>query len=694
MRRVPTIGLVLSGGGAKGLAHIGVLQVLEAEGIVPKVVTGTSIGALVGGLYAIGHSAATLDSLVTGLDWASYFLDAPARRFLSLDRRFSGERTIASLPFGERKIGLPSGAITGQRISELLARLTWPVQTERDFRRFPIPFSATATDIETGETVVLDHGSLARALRASMSIPSLLSPVLLEGRVLIDGGITRNLPAMDARALGADLIICSDVSDRLLPASRLKSLVDVLAQTVTIYMHASNVTERALCDIYIQPETADLTAADFNHADAWIARGRDAANEVRAQLRALAGRVPPSPRLPSRSGSDSVRVATVVVHGVTGAAEQAVRQRLRLPDAGFVSAVQLDSAVQRVYATELFDEVTYRLEARGADTAVVVDASIRNQDRIGLGLRYDDSYDASLLVTLTLHNRLGFGSTTEFDVRIGEQLRIAMQHAQVGIGQSRIIAGSMSYSRTPLPVYIGDKQVAQTRTQVSNATALIGVLLGDRGAVGVELKGEDARAYTAIGAIDSSQHLTFASGAAVLRWDTFDRSAFPSSGGLVSLRTEYAFGGASFTHHVANGAMALPLSHSLTALGRATVGASSPDSSLPVHYRFMLGGSYPAPLFPETQVANVGLRLQERSGDAVSRVGVGLQWEARSSIFATVRTDVGYAGHGLTFDRDKYETGVGVALGALTPVGPLELSASGRRGGGRPRLELSFGYPF
>jgi hypothetical protein len=221
----------------------------------------------------------------------------------------------------------------------------------------------------------------------------------------------------------------------------------------------------------------------------------------------------------------------------------------------------------------------------------------------------------------------------------------------------------------------------------------VGLLLGDRGAIGVELKGEHSRAATVIGATDSAQSRTFGTGAAIFRWDSFDRAAFPRRGGMLSLRSEYAFGGARFTQHVANGAVALPLTHSLTALGRATVGTSSPESALPLNYRFMLGGSYPAPLFPETQVASVGFRPQERSGAAVARLGVGAQWEARRNLFVTVRSDAGYAASRLSLDR-AYDSGIALALGTLTALGPVEISVSGRPGEEGPRLEASLGYPF
>jgi len=693
----PRVGIVLSGGGAKGLAHVGVLAVLESEGVSAEIVTGASIGAVLGGLYAIGYSPAALDSIVTTLDWASSFRDAPESRFLSLDRRVSGERTIVSLPIERWRITLPSGAISGQRISEVMERLTWAAQTERDFRRLPKAFAATATDIETGETVVLDRGSLAEAMRASMSIPSLFAPVRVNGRLLVDGGVTRNLPARDARALGANFLICSDVSDPLFPASRLRSLLDVLLQTVTIYTNVSNVAERPLCDIYIKPNTEGLTAGDFARATEWIRRGTDAAAAIRPALHDLGQRLLPAPGSASRLTRvvGSVRIGDVIVEGVTGAAERVIRTRLQLRGGQNVSADQLDAAVKRVYASELFEQVHYRLEARAIDTALVVTASVRAQDEVGVGLRYDDTYKAALLFTTRLRNPLGFGSSTQIDVRLGDPFRVAVQQSNVGIVGSRLLAvAAAAYTRTPVPLYDSGQRVTEARDEVFTASAFVGLPLGDVGIAGVEVKGEHAKAAATITPFDTGQRRTFVSAALALRWNSFDRPAYPTRGGMLSLRSEHSLGGDRFTQQFGSGTLALPLTRRLTALGRATVGRSSPARAVPLHERFILGGTYPPPLFPETYVPGIGLRPQERSGVAVSTLGAALQSEVRHDVFATLRADVGQAGPKLTLDRDAFDAGVGVALGVRTSLGPLELTVSRRARSGRPHVELSLGYPF
>ncbi|MGK2960801.1 MAG: patatin-like phospholipase family protein, partial [Gemmatimonadaceae bacterium] len=675
----PRIGLVLGGGGAKGLAHIGVLQILHEENISPSIVTGTSMGALVGGLYAIGHTPAGLDSIVTSLDWISYFRDVPERRFLSPGRRLGSDRTVLSLPIHDWKVTLPSGTISGQRISELLANLTWSVQAERDFSRLPRSFAAIATDIETGRTVVLNSGSLAETMRASMSIPSLFSPVVVDGMLLVDGGVTRNLPAREAKDLGADIIICSDVTDTLRPASRLRSLLDILMQTVSIYMNAVSEADRPLCDIYIHPETEDLTIADFAAARTWITRGRDAAGRVRGELAALRARSQ-SEYVAPLAPSNPARISGVRVEGVTGPAERVVRRRLELPGEGQVSAGELEAAVQRAYATQMFESVTYRLEQAGPDTLAVITALPRQEDRLGLGIRHDDTYNVSVLLTGHLGNRLGFGSTTELELRLGEQLRAAFQHSTPELGASPVVAsGGISFTRTPVPFYSGRRQTSESRLEVSNALASLGVLVGAAGSIGTHLKLEHARTTESVAAIDSTTSVTFTSIAAHLRWETLDRSGFPTRGTRLTVKSERALSGADFSHHVAIGLIALPLAPRFTLVGRAAAGKSSNADDLPLHYVFMLGGLYPAPLYPGTQIAFAGFRPQQVKGTSVSVAGAALQWKAFGEVYAITRVDVGYAGTPLSLDSRLYHVGAGIALGALTPFGPAELSLSGRK---------------
>ena len=693
--RAPRVALVLSGGGAKGIAHVGVLKVLEEEGISPQIVTGTSMGALVGGLYAMGYSPAGLDSLVRRLDWPSYFRDTPEYGFVGFHRRRNGERSLVSVPMNHWRPTLPSGAVSGQRVSRLLMSLTWPAQTTRDFRTLPRQFVAVATDIETGQAIVLDHGSLAQVMRASMSLPSIFEPVTLDGRLLMDGGIVRNLPASDARQRGADVVICSDVSDPLAAAAELRSLTDVLMQTIVFQSNASTTAERRLCDVYIHPDITGLTAVNFDNPALILSRGTLAANAMREQLRAL--RLPPAPANYVRHApwQDTVHAQRIVIEGLTGRAALRVRRALELRDGGSYTATALDSALQRAYGTDLYERLQYRIDATGADTAIVVSAKMQTQDRVGIGFRFDDTYKAAILFSALLRNRLGTGSTTEIEARLGEQLKLNVEHISTSVENPRYILGAGSaLTRTPLAVYDNGLRVVELTLSVAQVRAFTGAHFGRYGGIGIELTGEAANAATLIAIRDSSRRDAFASVAIGFAWDALDRPQYPRRGVSLFVRSEFASGNTRFQQHIARARIAQPVARSLTLLADAVVGGATRRDQLPPHRRFQLGGAFPSVIFPERQVDFLGLRPTEEFGTSLVRAATALQWEMRREVFATLRTNVGYAGGPLTLDRRLYHTGIGLTIGTLTLVGPIEITASAQDRRGGTRVEFNLGRMF
>ncbi|MDX1641798.1 MAG: patatin-like phospholipase family protein, partial [Balneolaceae bacterium] len=226
------VGLVLSGGGAMGIAHIGVIQAIEEAGIRIDYITGTSMGSLVGGLYAIGYTSDQLAEMATSNNFVELFTEKPDRKYISNYEKIIDDRTIVTFPISEKSIDLPVGIISGQNIYTYLARLTQSVHGIEEFDDFPIPFAAVATDLETGEAKVFRSGYLPDALRASISIPSLFSPHNIDGKLYVDGGLIRNLPVQDAIEMGADYTIAVDVSSPLMPKDSLNTFAKVLNQSV------------------------------------------------------------------------------------------------------------------------------------------------------------------------------------------------------------------------------------------------------------------------------------------------------------------------------------------------------------------------------------------------------------------------------------------------------------------------------
>src|SRR5215472_14190933 len=289
----PRIGLVLSGGGARGTAHIGVLKVLEQMHVPIDAIAGTSMGAVVGGLYASGLSARDIEKIMTSINWQDAFRDRPPREDLDLRRKQEDETFLVKYHLGVRDghIVVPKGLIQGQKLTETLRRLTLPVARMSDFDELPTPFRAVATDLESGDSVVMGSGDLTSAMRASLSAPGVFAPVEREGRLLVDGGVADNLPVDIARSMGVDVLIVVDVGSPLVPRQELTSAPVISNQMLSILIKRNAQAQLAALgsrDILIRPELGNASAFDFGNVARVIGVGEKAARGSAAQLQARA----------------------------------------------------------------------------------------------------------------------------------------------------------------------------------------------------------------------------------------------------------------------------------------------------------------------------------------------------------------------------------------------------------------------
>lgn len=288
----PRIGLVLSGGGARGTAHVGVLKVLEEMHIPVDAIAGTSMGAVVGGLYASGLNAREIEKIMTSLNWQEAFRDRPPREDLTLRRKQEDESFLVKFPLGVRghKVVLPKGLIEGQRLGQMLRQLTLPVARITDFDALPTPFRAVATNLENGEAVVISDGDLTSAMRASMSAPGIFAPVERRDLVLVDGGIADNIPVDIARAMGVDLVIVVDVGAPLLPRGKLGDVTAVSNQMLAILLRRNAESQLATLtprDVLISPALGDTSSFDFGAVKRVISIGEAAARAAASQLAPL-----------------------------------------------------------------------------------------------------------------------------------------------------------------------------------------------------------------------------------------------------------------------------------------------------------------------------------------------------------------------------------------------------------------------
>lgn len=435
----PRIGLVLSGGGALGLAHVGVLKVLEEYRVPVDAVAGTSMGAIVGGAYAAGYSAAEVEALVRSTDWVGLLDDRPPRRDVPYRRKVDDFRylTRLELGFNHGRFQAPRGLIAGQQFGFELQRLLLHTAGVDSFDQLPIPFRAVAADIETGDMVVLDHGSLARAIRASMSVPGVFAPVEIDGRLLVDGGIVRNLPVDVMRSMGVDVVIAVDIASPLDPREELDSPVEVTGQMVSMVIRANSERQGWAADVLIKPEVAGFHGADFDRADELIPRGEAAARSLEPILRGYAVPAEDYARYRQehfgRPRRVPERVASVQLTIGSTAEPDFVLDRVRTRPGDPFDPARIAADLRRLYATGDYELVDVGIRAEGPDAALQITAHDKswgpNYVRFGLFMNADfegsSAFNVLANYTMTRLNR--WRGEAKFAAQIGEKPRAAAE---------------------------------------------------------------------------------------------------------------------------------------------------------------------------------------------------------------------------------------------------------------------------
>ncbi len=465
--RPKRLGLVLSGGGAKGFAHIGVLKVMEEEGIRPDLITGTSMGSVIGGLYACGYSAAQLERIVLAIHWEDVLTNKiPLDRIAIEEKPYYG-RFLVELPFDGLTPQLPSGLIRGQKIDELLRRVTLPYHGTTDFDSLPIPFACVATDVGRGRAVLQRKGLLADALRASMSIPTVFSPPTEDTLMLVDGGTLRNFPVTDAKAMGADLVIGVQVGDGLLPSEKLLSGVDILMQASMFISLLEDPHQKELCDVYLRPDLTGYGTASFTQeaAAVLIQRGYDVADQHREQIRAVAAKLPATRRnMPPPAGlalPDSIRVDRLVV--TTDRRGNAPLIKGRLSNTGHLAVKDLEAQIDLLYGTLNYDLINYRLDMSQGDSVLAVKAASAPNEKLGVSLNFDNFNQASVGLMMISRDRLMEGSRLMGEAYISRYPQVEVNFLKY-VGQRRRFASLLGgyYSRTPFYFKDIDNEVAAT----------------------------------------------------------------------------------------------------------------------------------------------------------------------------------------------------------------------------------------
>ncbi len=702
----PRVAVVLSGGNAKGFAEVGVLRVLESLHVPIDLVTGTSMGAIIGGLYAMGYSPDDLEHLAVSEDWSSFFARPDNRRDRTIDTKGASERYVITFPLHRARPGLPRGYLSRQGIAEHIERYTWPASGDTDFTRLPTPYAALVTDLATGMPILMQSGSLAQAMEASASLPGIFPPLrLADGRSAVDGAVIRNIPATDARTLGADILICVDVSERIAPVTALRSLVDVVNQTVAFRVQASNAVELPQCTVVITPDISGLPTGAYDRAPEWIARGEAAALARRPQLEAIAdslrrirGAQPPRAAV---GDVDSVYVRAIRWTPVSAGADGIVRGTHELAGDSWLTRRDVEDAVGRLYATGRFDQVSFRLVPRSTLHDLVFDLSEGNRDLLGLGVRYDTPGGVALLADVTMADWISAGSSTSLSARLGTDQQFEISDI-LGAGPNAHFTQTYraTAARTTLPQFRAPGYTDAPEFDVREISAEVGRRLTRSAAIAVGLAHQWSH-DGASGATDewAPERQSLSTISASLNADTYDRGVAPTHGYAVHWRSEIAAhdrgGSDTYVRHLFDAQGAYSIASGVALVGKLDLDYAG-GSDLPQHARFFLGGSVPSAVWDRQFVPFLGLAPQSRVGTAMQALQGGVQIEAPRKIIATVRGNIGnvFADWPGRAHRSQYVSGGGLTLGTTLPPGPVAVTIASRGWRATPIVEFSFGAIF
>ena len=425
----PKIGLVLSGGGAKGFAHIGVLKVLEQAGVKIDYIAGTSMGAVVGGLYASGYSATQIDSIFYNTNFDQLLQDYIPRSSKSFYEKRNDQMYALTLPFNKFKMGIPIAYSKGMYNYNLLSKLTHKVRYITDFSTLPIPFLCIATDIEKGEQVILKEGYLAQAMLASSAFPSLFTPVEIDGRILIDGGVVNNYPIDEIRKMGADIVIGVDVQDDLKDRKSLKDATRILVQITNLEMIRIMKDKQKQTDIYIKPDVSEYGVISFDAGKGIIKKGEEAAFAVYEQIKKFSDTTGTYKLNRMKVVTDSITIKNISINKLDNYTRSYILGKLNFKNGKTIYYDDLKTGIDNLNATQNFSRISYTLE--GTENAEELKLTLTEnpvKTFLKFGLHYDGLYKSAVLTNITQKKSLFKNDVLSFDLGLGDNIRYNLDY--------------------------------------------------------------------------------------------------------------------------------------------------------------------------------------------------------------------------------------------------------------------------
>jgi len=710
------VGLILSGGGAKGMAHVGVLKEIERAGVRIDYIGGSSMGAIVGGLYACGYSAAQLEQMLYTFDLNAIISDGFDRTAKSFETKADDERYAITLPMVKGKIQFPLSLSKGQNTYNLLVQLMHEQRNIYDFSKLPIPFYCIATDINSGEKVLLEKGFLPLAVNASSALPTIFSPVKVNDRLLIDGGVADNYPIDEMLQKEVDVIIGVDTQGYIASSVSPKTFSEVLVRIGSFRNEHTMPPKKAKTSIYIRPEVHDYSMLSFSESKAIVKKGEDAGKAAFSQLKQLAKQQKPVDRPPKKI-PDSFHLDKLSVSESPNYNKNYLLGKIRLKPNDTYRFKKLQDGMTNLAATHNFDAFRYTLNTQNGIETLTVDLSeAKHTTFFRGGLHYDDLMGGSALVNLTHKHALIKNDEASLDLIFGEYFRYAFSYfIDKGVFWSIGLSATLNQFDTKAPFTVGKFgspttfQAQSTHGLVQKNTLYAQTLFREEMVLGVGISHQKNNFKTNVFNPESGRFLyvdnaDYYSAKGYLKVDTRNNAYYPKKGGFFDGSMEYFFSqktvesfgnftpflvgkaqmGYSFSPHI-------KWAFSLNAMGGFTI--KNPNTPT---FDFMFGG------YGNTPVLNyqpfVGLPQQHIGGDSFVKGEVIMDYEWLSRHHLRLLLHLGIVNNAIFSTKQWAKKpdffGTGLAYGLETFAGPLEITTAYSPQFGKLVYHASFGWRF
>lgn len=706
------VGLVLSGGGAKGMAHIGALKVLEEIGMPIDYIVGTSMGSIIGGLYAIGYTPEQMDSMVRVQDWPFLLSDRTPRSDKNMAEREADEQYVISVPFSKTAIKEATGGlIKGQNIYNLFSELTLGYHDSIDFYKLPIPFACVAEDIVKGEEKVFHEGVLATAMRASMAIPGVFTPVRLDSMVLVDGGVVNNYPVNVARQMGADIIIGVDVQSELRPSNELNSAGSILGQLVDLMGQDLYLKNLKATNMHIKVDVKGYSAASFTKQaiDTLIIRGEEAARNQWDALKALKKEIgvyesyQPT-RVDKYEPTDWIMVGNIYFNGLDEKDKKWIMKRCDLKENALNSIQRIEETTSIIRSNTSYSSVSYDLtHDKNGLFNLKYTVSKKQENRINIGIRFDSEEIASLLLNVRSTLKTNLPSYVSATARLGKRYAAKLTY---GIEPSPLTSLGLTYQfqYNDIDYYrFGKRSFNSTFRYHMGEIAYHNVWLRNfRFGLGVHYELYDYGKF-----LHDDGHEAFNLGNEYffnyfvdLHYDSYDKAYFPSKG--VMFNGTYKMHTDNFTEYNEQA----PFS-SISGALEGVIPITNRFSILPAIYgRFLIGDNIPLPkmnvmggdivqqYLPE-QLPFIGTTHVELMSNSLmigcikfrQRIG-GIHYVTLSGNYALSSQKI----KGIFKEENMF--GCGISYGMDSMFGPLEATLNYANHSNKVNLYINLGYKF